>query len=64
MKELIEQLKQELLKRIKTAYEDMYSYDYKDSMHSLYHGEVMAYQDFLGYLTMLTTKVKEESEVK
>lgn len=60
--ELIEQLKKELLKRIKGALEDMYSYDYKDNMHSVYHGEVLAFQDFLAYLTMVTTEVKKEEE--
>lgn len=62
--ELIEQIKKELLKRIGEAYENMYSHDYKDSMHSVYHGEVMAYQDCLAFITMLTTEVKKEKEVK
>lgn len=63
MNELIEQLKDFILKEIKNSYVHMYEYDYKNSMHVIYHGQVLAYQETLRYLTSITTEVKEK-EVK
>lgn len=60
--EIIERLKKLLTEKLLYCLKCMYEYDHTHSMHSVYHGEVLAIQDVLAMITRETTEVTEGGE--
>lgn len=60
--EIIEQIKKELTDYLIYVLKCMYEYDHNDSMHSIYHGEVLATQNILAIITRMTTEVTKGGE--